>query len=88
MSFLFLLLKNSFNYLSFDMCLWVHALVKADAYDVQKRASGFLELQLQGVVSHPVWVLQSKSGPSARAMSALYRQVTTPSPFSFGGSGD
>jgi len=42
------------------------------AYRDQKRALDTLELDLQAVVSHPVWMLGTELGYTARTVSTLY----------------
>lgn len=44
----------------------------------QKRASDPLELELEKVVSHLIWVLATEPGSSVRGVSALKRQTTSP----------
>lgn len=43
-----------------------------EAYGAQKREA--LELNLQAVVSHPIWVLGTKSWSSVRKISTLYSE--------------
>lgn len=53
------------------MCVCVPVLVHIHAHRDQKRVLDPLELELQVVVNHPKWKLESEPGSSARAVSAL-----------------
>jgi hypothetical protein len=46
-----LVLKKIYNFKNMYVCMWVHAGVNAGVHGVQKRASDFLELQLQALLS-------------------------------------
>lgn len=49
----------------------------------EKRVLCSLELELQVVVSHPMWVLGTEPWFPARAASTLRHQTTPPTPLGF-----
>lgn len=64
------LFKISFTFIY--VCVYVctcHVFV--DARDGQKEASGSLKQEFQGIVSHPVWVLGTELGSSAKVANVL-----------------
>lgn len=78
-------MNNAKKYLFIILCIlvlclhvWNTTMVLCDARGGQKMASDPLELALQMVVSHHVWVLGIKSGPSARAATALKHLAISP----------
>ena len=62
------------------MCACVHVYIGADAHRALKRAPDSLELELQVVVSHLMWMLGMESGSSARATHGLKHLGISPAP--------
>ena len=62
------------------MCACVHVYIGADTHRALKRAPDSLELELQVVVSHLMWVLGMESRSSARATHALKHLAISPAP--------
>lgn len=52
----------------------------AGACGSQRKVSDFLELELQEVVGHPMWVLGTKSRSSAREVSVHDSWTLSPAP--------
>lgn len=55
-----------------EVCVCVPVLAHTSAQRGQNRVLGPLALELQVVVSHPKWKLESELGSLARAVSALH----------------
>ena len=51
--------------------MYAHVLCICSAHGVQKRASQPLEMELEMVMSHPIWALGTEPRSSARSASVL-----------------